>query len=312
MNLFALVIEQLEYDGRFRSFQMQAIPDRPLTVAFVDEFDEPHDGPFHFLDRLYQKTFAKGLAECRALKLSESQFAIEGGEYHFQISWHDIPTERNCLSCYALSLPEFAVPTEVRLKDPHSDREYQKSVIRDDRRNCFIVYLECRSSMGLFGFLAEVRFRRDQENFADAKYTDTQTNEHGAQFIPPVDLIPENFRSTVREFLSFVGEPSQSTPILPTTPDVATLAATSQQRSSYPKRLPKLPAKNDLSEWLDAANLTERQREVISLKFEYELGVSEIARRLGISRKTVDEHLEAAKKKVDCSRHRPKKNTNRF
>ena len=62
----------------------------------------------------------------------------------------------------------------------------------------------------------------------------------------------------------------------------------------------KLPAKTtDLSKYLDGAKLTDRQRECFSLKFEYGLRVSEIVIRLGLSRKTVDEHIAAAKRRLD-------------
>ena len=65
----------------------------------------------------------------------------------------------------------------------------------------------------------------------------------------------------------------------------------------------KLPAKNvDMSRYLDAANLTEIQREVASLALEYSLSVAEIARRFGKHRKTIDEHLTAAKKRMEHSR----------
>ena len=52
MNVAAVVVEQLEYGGYLRTLQMQAGPGRPLIIALADEFDEPHSGPFHFLDGL--------------------------------------------------------------------------------------------------------------------------------------------------------------------------------------------------------------------------------------------------------------------
>lgn len=88
----SLIVEQLEYSGYLRVFQMQGLPDRPLTIAFADELDEPHDCPFHFLDGRYKDIFEKGFAECKALKLPESNFAIANGEYRFRTSWKGIPT----------------------------------------------------------------------------------------------------------------------------------------------------------------------------------------------------------------------------
>jgi hypothetical protein len=86
----SLIVEQLEYSGYLRVFQMQGLPGRPLTIAFADELDEPHDCPFHFLDGHYKDIFEKGFAECKALKLPESNFAIANGEYRFRTSWKGI------------------------------------------------------------------------------------------------------------------------------------------------------------------------------------------------------------------------------
>jgi len=83
---------------------------------------------------------------------------------------------------------------------------------------------------------------------------------------------------------------------------------------SVPLKRPieKLPAKKtDLARYLDEARLTERQRECISLKLEYGLGITAIAERLGISRKTVDEHIEAAERNLSAARDREKNSANR-
>jgi hypothetical protein len=62
----------------------------------------------------------------------------------------------------------------------------------------------------------------------------------------------------------------------------------------------ELPQKReDMSRYFDAARLTDKQREVASLSWEYGLPVAQIARRLGKHRKTVDELLAAAKTKID-------------
>ena len=58
----------------------------------------------------------------------------------------------------------------------------------------------------------------------------------------------------------------------------------------------------ELSRYLDTANLTERQYECSSLKWEYGLDVSEIARELDVTRRTVDNHIRAAQVKIDASR----------
>ena len=77
------------------------------------------------------------------------------------------------------------------------------------------------------------------------------------------------------------------------------------------KGIDGLVRKVDLSQYMH--NLTEKQQLAFSLKFEYELGLAEIASRMGLDRKTAYEHIEAAKKKIDQARsnekskaHRPK------
>jgi DNA-binding CsgD family transcriptional regulator len=359
MYVTTLIVAHLDYDGCMRIFEMQARPGSPITIARVDEFDEPHCGPFHFLDGQYRDTFEKGFAECKAWKLSESDFNLADGVYQFRTSWEGIPTERNSLSCYALSLPEYAVPIEIRFEDPHSDREYFKSVVRDTRRNRFIAYLECRSSYGLFDFLLEARFRSDPENFRSARYKDEHLTKPGAHVHPYKGLVPADSWPLVQQFLSqnragtpnpehkafrtfahvptsitgtrpprsespeplqlsFTGMPSQ----LEVSPSVTlisaenvqmivgTLAEAATQNSTDPKgNLPKLPAKpkQDLSEMFDGAHLTEKQREVISLRLEYGINFSKIASRLGLSRKTVFEHYKAAERKLQDARRLPQK-----
>jgi len=68
--------------------------------------------------------------------------------------------------------------------------------------------------------------------------------------------------------------------------------------------------KQDLSQYLDSAKLTQRQHECMSLHFEYALKLTEIAHRLGIDRKTVEEHLALARAKLEkqTARGRHQKN----
>jgi RNA polymerase sigma factor (sigma-70 family) len=63
--------------------------------------------------------------------------------------------------------------------------------------------------------------------------------------------------------------------------------------------------KQDLGKYF--GGLTDRQHQCASLKFEYELSESEIARRLGIHRSTVQEHLEAARKRLDAAQNSERK-----
>ena len=65
----------------------------------------------------------------------------------------------------------------------------------------------------------------------------------------------------------------------------------------------------DLSQYMD--KLTEKQRMAFSLRFEYELGLAEVASRMGVDRKTAFEHVEAAKRKIDQVRSNVQRDANR-
>ena len=80
---------------------------------------------------------------------------------------------------------------------------------------------------------------------------------------------------------------------------------------SEPKTVPRPDAikatsanrakKQDLRRYLDAAKLTDRQYKCASLKWEYGLSISAIARELHLSRMTIDQHIKFAQKKFDAS-----------
>jgi DNA-binding CsgD family transcriptional regulator len=73
----------------------------------------------------------------------------------------------------------------------------------------------------------------------------------------------------------------------------------------------KLTNKRDLSREFDQVNLTDRQRECLSLRLEYGLSVSEIAEKLGRNRTTIDEHLHAAKAKFERNKAKQRTDRNR-
>lgn len=58
-----------------------------------------------------------------------------------------------------------------------------------------------------------------------------------------------------------------------------------------------LVRKADLSRYMQG--LTEKQKLAASLKWEYGLGLAEIASRMGVNRKTAHEHIDAAKRKME-------------
>jgi len=67
--------------------------------------------------------------------------------------------------------------------------------------------------------------------------------------------------------------------------------------------------KTDLSQYMH--NLTDKQQLAFSLKYEYEVGLAEIASRMGLDRKTAYEHIEAAKRKIDQARSSEKTKAHR-
>jgi hypothetical protein len=81
-------------------------------------------------------------------------------------------------------------------------------------------------------------------------------------------------------------------------------AQTAGERTGQPSQHPKnwlkgtegLVRKTDLSRYMHL--FTDKQQMAFSLKYEYELGPTEIASRMGIDRKTVAEHLDAADRRI--------------
>ena len=67
---------------------------------------------------------------------------------------------------------------------------------------------------------------------------------------------------------------------------------------------PLPPKKRDLARYF--VGLTEKQQEAASLRLEYGISESEIARRLGISRKSVSDRLAAARTRMDSEQNREK------
>lgn len=183
MYVYAVVVEQLEPDGHIRTLTMRPEGGRPLVISFGNEYDEPRNGPFHFLDETHENTFREAFANCRTRQLSTDSFQSEGPICTFSTSWIGIPTEQRTFTYYALSLPEYAVPMSIEVTDPHvHGRNYKKSVYRDDTRGRFVVYVECRSSRGRFDFNLRVTFElRDKEGYYAGAYSDAFTDHHAHQ-----------------------------------------------------------------------------------------------------------------------------------
>ncbi len=103
-------------------------------------------------------------------------FFRDGEHYVFKTVWHNIVTRWGQLTYYALYLPKYAVPTEIHFTDPHlKGKEYTRNVFRDDQKKRFVLYVECSSSRGNFSFDTFVKFHHDDQNFANANYSDKHT-----------------------------------------------------------------------------------------------------------------------------------------
>lgn len=88
MNVKSIIYERLEIDGLLKTLQLDASNTRRnMTVAFCDEYDEPRNGPFHFLDHQDEQRFQDKLCRCTKRKLSSQRYLIKDNEYTFKTSW---------------------------------------------------------------------------------------------------------------------------------------------------------------------------------------------------------------------------------
>jgi hypothetical protein len=176
MDIKALIVEQLEWNGTLKTMRLQPDYRRPLIVAFPDEYAEPRQGPFHFLDSADERRFVEGFADCKIRRLGSSRFRQQGDSTHFSTEWMGIPTQQHSLTLYSLLLPPDAIPDTIHFRDPRSDREFRKTVYRDDEQRRYALYLECRSSFGTFDFVLETEFVHSPERFLKSSYSDSKTH----------------------------------------------------------------------------------------------------------------------------------------
>lgn len=228
MYVVAVIVEQLDADGRIKRLTMERGSAHQLTVAFPDEFVGERSGPFFFPNEHDEELFKKGFAECGVLKLSKNSFTAVNGDYNLRIHRGGIPTERGQLSYYSLSLPEFAIPSEITVKDPLSNEPLYKSVFQDKLRKRSVIYVECRSRHGVFDFLLDVRFKIEADKFGHAKeYKDAFLSTYGGQINAYKRLLPRDQARAVKRFFSTEAEPqAQANPSSPASrlaPDGRTL-----------------------------------------------------------------------------------------
>ncbi|GAB3727206.1 hypothetical protein GCM10027594_09140 [Hymenobacter agri] len=173
MNVKSIVVEQLDWNATSKSLTLEPDHNGQLWVAFPTDYDEPRNSPFYFQHPNYDKKFNEGFAECQARRITTNNFYELDGVFTYKATWQNITTERNSISYYALYLPEFAVPVDIKLLAPFSEgRQYKRTVFKDEQQPRYIIYLQCTSRFGSFSFDIICKFKIDKEGFSDSSYTD--------------------------------------------------------------------------------------------------------------------------------------------
>jgi len=174
MNVKGIIVEQIDWDGKSKSLTVRPDLNRDdLWVAFPTDYDEPRSGPFYFQNPSYEKQYDINAAECITRKISSENFYKKGELYTFKTVWHNLPTEINALTYYALYLPEYAVLTFVNLYDPRNpDKGIKRTVLKDKQKPRYIIYLKCFSKYGVFSFNLECQFKENNKEFATSSYSD--------------------------------------------------------------------------------------------------------------------------------------------
>jgi DNA-binding CsgD family transcriptional regulator len=127
----------------------------------------------------------------------------------------------------------------------------------------------------------------------DSIYCDTR--EMLIDYLDLINLVPR--------LRTFIGAPMEASGGSGPHQSLAKKGGNAQAARGKARVNSPLPVKKmDFGRWMDGAALTPKQRECFSLKMEYQLSVSEISRRLEISRPVVDKHIAAATQKIDRAR----------
>jgi hypothetical protein len=179
MNVNSIIVEQLEWSGLLKSVTMDRQNELgELWISFPDEYLDERNSPFHFLDKKYQNHFQNQQQNGRVVNLGKKRFFENNKIYHFNTLWNGIRTQRNELTFYSLYLPEFAVPTEIKICDSFPpNNEFKKSVYKDIDKNRFVIYLECRSKIGIFNFKMNTIFYENKDDFEKLEFNDETTIE---------------------------------------------------------------------------------------------------------------------------------------
>jgi hypothetical protein len=152
MMINAVVVESLEADGSVRLVMLQAEHGKRFAVAFPGELEGTTDAPFEFFDASAATQFDSGLARATAKRLGPNNWRRVDNNVNLNVQWRAIPTEKGALSLYALMLPAGSLPSRISITNPHSGREFHRSVLTDPRFRRVVIYLVCTSQHGSFNF----------------------------------------------------------------------------------------------------------------------------------------------------------------
>jgi hypothetical protein len=161
MNLTVMIVEQLDWDAQLRTLRFKPRRGAEFWVARSDEYDHPRSGPFHILEPEQEREFAYKFKQAPNRR-SGHFVELGNGQAQFNTEWHGIPTESSGVSCYAICLPQDAVPDIIEFSDPRrTGHLYQHYASYDDQMGRVVCYLECRSRYGAFDFDLHLEFHRD-------------------------------------------------------------------------------------------------------------------------------------------------------
>ena len=143
MDIEAATIEQLDANGTIRTLLLTPRADGRLVVALPDEYDDPRDGPLHFLDEQDATRFAEAYARCRIRRVGHKKLKRRDQDLSFSTEWRGIGARRHPgLGLYVLSLPRDAMVNRLTIVDPRTGAPIPCSVVRDDARRRFTMYVE--------------------------------------------------------------------------------------------------------------------------------------------------------------------------
>jgi len=173
MFVRSVIFEQLDADGTLKTVTMSG--DDRLIIALAGDYDEPRSGAFHFLSDEDESRFANTLEKTRGRRVGANQFRRRDHRFEFETEWHSVPARDEAY--YALSLPELGIIKSLFVRVPGTSRQYPRTVLRDDLKNRFVVYVRCLPLMhDAFSFELETSFIIDgsagHQVFSAAEYDD--------------------------------------------------------------------------------------------------------------------------------------------